>query len=253
MGFFHAGHESLMMEGRRRSDRLVVSLFVNPAQFGPDEDLDRYPRDPEQDIRTAERLGADILFMPEAGDMYAADHAAWVEVPDLSASLCGCSRPAHFRGVATVVAKLFHLVVPHIALFGQKDWQQLVIVRRMARDLAFPVEIIGLPIVREMDGLALSSRNAYLSPDERRQAPHLYKGLELARTMVIQGITDTAFLREAIRRHWAENFSLGREDYLSFVHPENLRPVERISGATLVAAAMFTLRARLIDNVFINP
>jgi pantoate--beta-alanine ligase len=253
MGFFHAGHISLMREGRREADKLVVSLFVNPAQFEPGEDLDRYPRDPEQDARTAEACGADILFMPVPEAMYAADHATWVEVPDLAAPLCGRSRPTHFRGVATVVTKLLMLTQPHLALFGQKDWQQLTIIRRIVRDLAIPVQILGLPIVREEDGLAMSSRNAYLSPEERRQAPHLHKGLALARGMVQGGAREASLLDAAARRYWQEHFPLGRVDYLSFVHPETLRPVADVSGPVLAAVAVHTRQARLIDNLLITP
>ncbi|MDR1359620.1 MAG: pantoate--beta-alanine ligase [Deltaproteobacteria bacterium] len=252
MGFFHAGHESLMREGRRLADKLVVSLFVNPTQFGPGEDLNNYPRDPEKDALTAEACGADVLFMPEPEDMYAADHAAWVEVPDLAGTLCGLSRPTHFRGVATVVAKLFMLVQPHIALFGRKDWQQLVIIRRLARDLSIPVEILGLPVVREEDGLAMSSRNAYLSPEERRQAPHLYKGLLLARELARNGAREVSALETAVRRYWSERFPLGRVDYLSFVHPETLRAADRLDDSVLAAAAVFTRRARLIDNLLLE-
>jgi pantoate--beta-alanine ligase len=253
MGFFHAGHESLMREGRKRADRLVVSLFVNPTQFEPGEDLDRYPRNPEEDARTAEKCGADILFTPAPEAMYAADHATWVEAPDLAAPLCGRSRPTHFRGVATVVTKLFMLVQPHVALFGQKDWQQLVIIRRVARDLAIPVEILGLPIVREEDGLALSSRNAYLSPEERRQAPHLQKGLVLAREMALSGTRETSVLEAAVRRYWDGHFPLARVDYLAFVHPETLRTLTSVDGPVLAAAAVHTRKARLIDNLLLDP
>jgi pantoate--beta-alanine ligase len=253
MGFFHAGHESLMREGRRLADRLVVSLFVNPAQFGPGEDLASYPRDPEKDARTAEACGADVLFRPAPEAMYAADHAVWVEAPDLAVALCGRTRPTHFRGVATVVTKLFLLVQPHVALFGRKDWQQLVIIRRLARDLSIPVEVLGLPTVREEDGLALSSRNSYLSPEERRQAPQLYRGLALAREMVRTGVKETAVLEAAVRRHWSECFPLGRVDYLSFVHPETLREAVAVNGPVLAAAAVFTRKARLIDNLLLEP
>ncbi|MDR2075781.1 MAG: pantoate--beta-alanine ligase [Desulfovibrio sp.] len=253
MGFFHAGHTSLMREGRKRADRLVVSLFVNPAQFGPEEDLDRYPRDPERDARTAEGCGVDILFMPAPEAMYAADHATWVEVPELAAPLCGRSRPTHFRGVATVVTKLFLLAQPHLALFGRKDWQQLTIIRRLARDLAIPVEVLGLPTVREEDGLAMSSRNAYLSPEERRQAPHIRKGLLFARKLIQEGARETSLLDAAVREYWAQHFPLGRVDYLSFVHPETLRAVEHVRGPVLAAAALQAQKARLIDNLLIDP
>ncbi len=251
MGFFHAGHESLMAEGRKVADKLVVSLFVNPAQFGPAEDLSAYPRDAERDAAIAASHGADILFTPAADAMYHADHATWVEVPELSAPLCGRTRPIHFRGVCTVVAKLFMLAQPTTAFFGQKDWQQLAVIRRMVRDLAIPVDIRGVPIVREADGLALSSRNAYLTAEERRAAPHLQKGLALAATLARSGTANAAALEAAIREYWQKNLPQGRVDYLSFVHPETLAPVERLTAPTLAAAAVFLGRARLIDNLLI--
>ncbi len=211
MGYFHAGHEALMRKGRELADILVVSLFVNPTQFGPAEDLDAYPRKPEADEAIARAMGADVLFIPSPKDMYLPDHNAWVEVPDLATVLCGKSRPTHFRGVCTVVTKLFMLVQPDVAVFGEKDWQQLAILRRMARDLFIPVKLVGQPIVRESDGLALSSRNAYLTPQERAEAPHLFKGLALARELAAQGVTDTAELARAVRRYWAEHLPAGRE------------------------------------------
>ena len=253
MGYFHAGHESLMREGRNLADKLVVSLFVNPAQFGPDEDLDVYPRDPLKDTEIALQYGTDILFMPSPEDMYLPGHATWVEAPELGKGLCGESRPTHFRGVATVVTKLFMLSQPTWALFGEKDWQQLAIIRRMARDLFIPVTIVGMPIVREADGLAMSSRNAYLSPEERMDAPHLQEGLRLARDMVTAGIaTDTATLSEAVIDYWQRNFPAAHVDYLEFVDPDSLRPVEQVSAPTLAAAALYVERTRLIDNLLIN-
>ena len=251
MGFFHAGHESLMQEGRTRADRLVVSLFVNPTQFGPEEDLDRYPRDPLKDAETAKRHGTDILFMPTPETMYYPDHATWVDVPDLTLTLCGQSRPTHFRGVATVVTKLFMLTQPTWAFFGEKDWQQLAVIRRMVRDLAIPVSVVGMPIVRESDGLAMSSRNAALLPEERAQAAHLQQGLLLARDMARKGTTDTQALSKAVREYWQKNLPLGQEDYLYFVDPDTLQPVPQVTGPTLLAAAVQMRRARLIDNVLI--
>ena len=252
MGCFHAGHEALMRKGRELADVLVVTLFVNPTQFGPAEDLAAYPRKPEEDEAIARAMGADILFMPSPEDMYFPDHSAWVEVPDMAATLCGKSRPTHFRGVCTVVTKLFMLTQPSFAVFGEKDWQQLAILRRMTRDLFIPVELVGVPIVREPDGLALSSRNAYLTPQERAGAPHLFKGLSLARDMAAQGVTDTAELDRAVRQYWAEYLPGGRVDYLEFADPVSLTPVSHIQADTLIATAVHMGRARLIDNVLIR-
>jgi pantoate--beta-alanine ligase len=252
MGFFHAGHEKLMCAGRGEADKLIVSLFVNPTQFGPAEDFSRYPRDPEGDAAVALRNGADILFTPTAEDMYYPDDSTWVSVPALSATLCGIRRPLHFRGVATVVSKLFMLTQPTAAFFGEKDWQQLAVLRRMVRDLYIPVRIVGIPLVREPDGLALSSRNAYLSAEERAQAPHLYKGLCMAKDLVQKGVRDTSVLAAAVREYWSKNFPLCREDYLDFVHPESLESVADASGPTLAAVAIFVSRARLIDNLIIT-
>ncbi len=176
MGFFHDGHLSLMHYGREHGDRLVVSLFVNPAQFGPAEDLNRYPRDLAHDEALAREAGVDVLYTPAAADMYPAGYQTYVTVEDLSRPMCGATRPGHFRGVATVVLKLFHQVLPHLAIFGEKDYQQLAVIKRMVADLNVPVEVAGRPIVREADGLAMSSRNAYLSPEERGAALCLFQG-----------------------------------------------------------------------------
>ena len=252
MGYFHAGHLSLMDHARSRADKVVVSLFVNPTQFGPSEDLDRYPRDHERDAAVAREHGVDALFLPEPGAMYAPDHATWVEVPDLAAGLCGATRPTHFRGVCTVVAKLFNLAAPDFAVFGQKDWQQLAIIRHMVRDLDMPVEIVGRPIVREDDGLALSSRNVYLSPEERAQAPMIRKGLLDAAERVARGERSAERLDAALRAFWAERLPVGRVDYAAFVDPENMRPVRTIDKTTLLAVAVFMERARLIDNILLE-
>ena len=254
MGFFHAGHESLMRRARELGDTVIVSLFVNPAQFGPGEDLAAYPRDAQRDAATAQKLGVDLLFTPDVSAMYAPDHATWVEVPELSAGLCGASRPTHFRGVCTVVAKLFMLLLPQIAVFGQKDWQQLAILRRMARDLNIPVTLEGCPIVREADGLALSSRNAYLTPEERAAAPHFQQGLLRAKGLYEAGERRTAALALAVRDYWAAHLALGQEDYLSFVHPESLAPAPDILAPAepcLAAGALRLGRARLIDNILL--
>ncbi|MBO6170823.1 MAG: pantoate--beta-alanine ligase [Desulfovibrio sp.] len=253
MGYYHAGHEDLMAHGRTLARRLVVSLFVNPAQFGPGEDLEAYPRDAERDSAIAARRGADALFMPEPASMYAPDHATWVEVPELARGLCGASRPVHFRGVCTVVLKLFLLTQADVAVFGQKDWQQQAILRRMARDLNVPVRIETRETVREPDGLALSSRNVYLTPEERAQAPEIRKGLLYAQKLAREGETGVNLLREAVLRRWAERLPLGRLDYLSIVHPESLAPLDDVTGPALMACAVRMGRARLIDNILLRP
>lgn len=252
MGYYHKGHENLMDLGRERADRLVVSLFVNPAQFGPDEDLDAYPRDIERDKGIAEAHGVDAIFIPQPETMYAENHSTWVEVPDLARGLCGKSRPIHFRGVCTIVLKLFNIIQPDVAIFGQKDWQQQAIIKRMARDLNLAVKIEAAPITREDDGLALSSRNIYLSPEERAQAPNIRKGLLLAREMAEEGETNASLLRQAVLTFWAKTLPLGRLDYLSVVHPESLEPLDIVEGPALMACAVKLGKARLIDNILLK-
>jgi pantoate--beta-alanine ligase len=249
MGFFHEGHLSLMRRAKALGDTLVVSLFVNPTQFGPGEDLDAYPSKLREDAELAEREGTDLLFCPQREDMYHPDHSTWVDVHDLGTGLCGRSRPTHFRGVTTIVGKLFNLVQPTHAVFGEKDWQQLAIIRRMVRDLDFPVTIVGSPIVREPDGLAMSSRNSYLLPGERTQAPALQAGLQLARNLVRKGTADVEELTARVREFYADNLPLGRIDYLEVVDPDSLRPLARIEDGGLIAVAMHLGRARLIDNL----
>lgn len=252
MGYYHAGHMDLMRYARTLADKLVVSLFVNPAQFGPGEDLAAYPHDLERDAAIARDLGVDALFTPTPEVMYAPDHATWVSVPDLARGLCGASRPVHFRGVCTVVLKLFMLTSPDVAVFGQKDWQQLAIIRRMARDLNLPVRIKGRPTVREEDGLALSSRNVYMTPEERAQAPEIRNGLLLAQEMVRQGEHRVPLLTQAVLHRWAEHLPLGRLDYLSVVHPESLEPLDTVGDAALMACAVRMGKARLIDNILLT-
>ena len=249
MGYLHAGHESLIIKARELGNKVIVSLFVNPSQFGPTEDLAAYPRSFEHDAETAKRLGVDALFAPEPAAMYASDHATWLTVEKLSALLCGASRPGHFRGVCTVVAKLFMLTLPTYAVFGEKDWQQLAIVRCMVRDLNIPVTLEGCPIIREKDGLALSSRNAYLTSEERAVAPHLYAGLREAKRLADTGETNTQTLDDAVRAYWNKHFSLGQVEYLSFIDPEHLHPINRITGPARVVAAVRLGRTRLIDNL----
>lgn len=252
MGFYHAGHERLMRAGKNLAARLVVSLFVNPSQFGPGEDLAAYPRDLERDKAIAAACGADALFAPDQEAMYAPDHCAWVEVPELAAGLCGASRPVHFRGVCTVVLKLFMIANPDVAVFGEKDWQQLAIIRRMVRDFNLPVRIASIPIIREEDGLALSSRNVYLQKDERGQAPEIRRGLLLAKALSDAGEKNVSRLRQAVLARWAQTLPLGRLDYLSVVHPESLKPIETVTDGALMACAIRLGKARLIDNILLK-
>lgn len=252
MGFLHAGHLALISHARTLADRLVLSIFVNPTQFGPGEDLERYPRDLPRDLALAEAHGVDLVFAPGADAMYQPDHATWVEVPELAQGLCGAARPGHFRGVCTVVAKLFGLVRPDLAVFGQKDWQQLAIIRRMVRDLELGVEIVGQPIFREPDGLAMSSRNVYLTEDERVQAPAIRQGLLLVQAAVARGELDAARLGLIFRAHLAEKLPGAGIDYAELVHPEALSPVARVEESALLAVAVFIGRVRLIDNILLE-
>jgi pantoate--beta-alanine ligase len=254
MGFLHEGHLSLLREARRRADAggrkglSVASIFVNPTQFGPAEDLSRYPRDLDGDLAKCAAAGVDRVLAPsDPASMFGPGHETWVSVERSSQGLCGASRPGHFRGVATVVAKLFHLTLPHVALFGEKDFQQLAVIRAMARDLAFGIEIVGMPIVREPDGLALSSRNSYLSPDERRRALALSRALLEARDAAGRGERDAAALRARARERLLA--AEARVDYVEIVHPESLAPVERAEPGSVMLVAAFVGRTRLIDNV----
>lgn len=248
MGFFHAGHVSLMRHAATLADKVIVSRFVNPTQFGPNEDLASYPRDEAQDIRLATDAGVDALFQPSSESMYRSDHATWVDVPELGNVLCGASRPDHFRGVCTVVLKLLHMAEPDVAVFGEKDWQQLTIIRHMVRDLDLDVRIEGHPIVREADGLALSSRNAYLSPEERAQAPGIRAAILHICDLVRQGERNAITLRNVLLDTLSRNVELGQPDYLSFVHPDTLQPLTNLEDAALLAVAVKLGKARLIDN-----
>jgi len=252
MGYLHEGHLSLVRTARSRCDFLVVSIFVNPAQFGPNEDLAKYPRDMERDSLLCRQEGVDLLFCPPANSMYAPDHSTCVSEDALSAGLCGASRPTHFRGVTTVVAKLFNIVQPDLAVFGQKDAQQTRIIKRMVRDLNFPVEIVVAPTVREEDGLAMSSRNAYLTAEERRQAPHIYRALCSVRALCGQGEDRVAVLEAEVRRLLSETVG-GTVDYVAFVDDATLVPVERVERETLVAVAVRIGNTRLIDNIVLSP
>ena len=252
MGYFHEGHLALMRRAKELADKVVVSLFVNPIQFGPQEDLAAYPRDLNRDARLAEETGVDVLFVPQVEEMYPPGFQTFVEVTELSKPLCGAKRPGHFRGVATVVLKLFNIVRPHLAVFGLKDYQQYLVIKRLVKDLNLEVEIVGHPIVREEDGLAMSSRNTYLSPEERRSATCLYKALLLARERIREGVRETPKLVEELSR-FILSHPHTKIDYISFVDPEDLSPVEEISKPTLLALAVFVGRARLIDNMILEP
>lgn len=252
MGYFHDGHIALMRWARSQADKVIVSLFVNPTQFAPTEDLSRYPRDLERDEASARSAGVDLLFIPPAEEMYSPDYATWVTLPTLSAKLCGKTRPNHFQGVATVVTKLFQLALPEIAVFGQKDWQQLVIVKRLTQDLHIPVIIQGRPIVRETDGLAMSSRNVYLSETERGQAHQIYQGLLRTAQEAQKGQRQGAGLTDFFCTWLKTNAPLSRVDYAELVNPETLDPVEIFTGRALLVVAVFFGRTRLIDNMIIE-
>ncbi len=252
MGYYHEGHASLIRYARSAADKVIVSLFVNPTQFGPNEDLEAYPRDFESDSALVRELGGDLLYAPDPESMYAPDHATWVEVPALANTLCGVSRPIHFRGVCTVVLKLFMLAQPSLAVFGEKDWQQLAIIKKMVADLNVPVEIVGRPIVREADGLALSSRNVYLTAEERAQAPQLRKSLEMAARLAAGGERDAAAIIASVRTYLAEHLPAGQEDYISVVDPAMLTKVDRLEGDALCALAFRLGKARLIDNMLLK-
>ncbi len=248
MGFLHEGHLRLMDRARRGADELVVSLFVNPLQFGPNEDLARYPRDLTRDRELAQERGADCLFVPGSEAMYPVQPRVRVVPGSLAEHLCGPWRPGHFEGVLTVVAKLFHMVEPDLAVFGRKDAQQAIIAQRMVHDLSFPVEVVVAPTVREADGLALSSRNAYLSPEERRAAPALSRGLAAAHAAFRTGVSIAAELVAKVRRV-VESEPLIRLEYVEAVDPVNLAPVRTARGDTLLALAARLGTTRLIDNV----
>ena len=252
MGALHGGHLSLVEAARKRSDVVAVSIFVNPTQFGPQEDYTRYPRSLESDCGLLEKEGVQLVFAPEAGEMYSEDSATWVVVEGLSDRLCGRSRPGHFRGVATVVAKLFHIVEPDVAFFGQKDAAQVAVIRRMVRDLDLGLSIEVCPILREPDGLALSSRNAYLRPEERTSAPVLYRSLERARSLFRKGERDSLELVRAARQEFLSEPKV-RLDYLEVVDPDSLEPVPRITKTALVAVAAYLSSTRLIDNILLEP
>jgi len=249
MGYLHEGHLSLVRAARARGCHAVaVTIFVNPVQFGPGEDFERYPRDEARDLALLSREGVDAVFLPAAAEMYPEGYQTFVEVTEVSRGLCGASRPGHFRGVATVVAKLFNIVRPHVAVFGEKDFQQLAVIRAMARDLDFDVEIVGAPVVREPDGLAMSSRNVYLSPEERKAALCLVKGLRRAGELFASGRRDPRELVEAVRAVIAAEPRAALE-YVEARDPATLAPLSRPAERMTILVAARVGPARLIDNM----
>lgn len=253
MGFFHEGHLSLMRAARRECGFVVTSIFVNPAQFGPDEDYDTYPRDLDHDISLALQEGVDLVLAPSVEEVYAGGAYTAVEVGATASGLCGASRPGHFRGVATVVAKLFNIVAPDIAYFGQKDAQQAAVIRQMARDLNFNVAVRVCPTVRESDGLAMSSRNVNLSAAERAEAAALYEGLKKARAAVASGaVSDAAGIKKIINDTIASR-SLVELEYIEVVDPDTMQPMQNAELGTMAAVAAHVGRTRIIDNVVLLP
>jgi pantoate--beta-alanine ligase len=251
MGYLHEGHLSLVRLAKKKSDIVVVSLFVNPTQFGPKEDLKRYPRDLQRDKRLAKGAGCDVLFVPKDKDMYPSGYATYVTVEELSGMLCGRSRPGHFRGVTTVVAKLFNIVKPHLTVFGQKDAQQALIIQRMTRDLDFDARILVAPIVREKDGLAMSSRNVYLSPEERKQARVLSQALQKAKRMVAKGERRASVIKRTIVG-MIRRMKDAVIDYVDVVHPDTLEGLVTLKDRALIALAVKFGSTRLIDNTLIK-
>lgn len=247
MGYLHEGHKSLIERACKENDKVVVSVFVNPTQFGPGEDLATYPRDIQRDAALCEDAGATLIFNPEPEEMYFDDFHTYVTMESLSDELCGKTRPIHFRGVCTVVSKLFHIVAPDRAYFGQKDAQQLAIIKRMVRDLNFDIEIVGCPIVREADGLAKSSRNTYLNPEERKAALVLSRAVRLGQELIQKGERNADVIVEKMKQ-LIEEEPLAKIDYVQAVDAISIQPVAEIKGTVLVAMAVYIGKTRLIDN-----
>lgn len=247
MGYLHPGHISLIEKARKENDIVVVSIFVNPIQFGPNEDLATYPRDMAHDTRVCEKAGADLIFTPQSSEMYPSENLAFVDIKGLGDGLCGAKRPGHFRGVCTVVSKLFNIVLPDRAYFGEKDAQQLTIIKRMVSDLNFDTDIVSCPIVREPDGLAMSSRNLYLSPEERKAALSLSRSLTEAKELMLKGERNATKIREAIVAGISAE-PLAKIDYVDVFDADSLRPTDEIAKPVLAAVAVYVGRTRLIDN-----
>jgi pantoate--beta-alanine ligase len=252
MGYLHQGHVSLMEEGRKRGYVLVISIFVNPTQFGVGEDYAQYPRDSTRDERLAESVGVDIIFAPTVKEMYPTGYQTFVQVEEVTKNLCGISRPTHFRGVATVVAKLFNIVKPHVAIFGEKDFQQLVSIRQMVRDLNYDIEIVGMPTYREKDGLAMSSRNTYLSPEERKSALSLYRSLQRASELFHSGENRAESIIKEVRKI-IEAERIITVDYIKICDTEKLKDLIVIDQEAVLAIAAKVGKTRLIDNIVLRP
>jgi len=251
MGYLHDGHLALVKSAKRDNDVIVMSIFVNPTQFGPKEDYAKYPRDFKRDAHLAKKEGVDVIFYPTAKDMYLANHSTYVTVENLSNNLCGRSRPGHFRGVATVVAKLFNIIPADSAYFGQKDAQQAFIIKRMARDLNIPINVKIVPTVREKDGLAMSSRNVYLNKSQRREGATLFRSLSLAKRLIRQGERNSSKIIKAVRDFINRN-NFARIDYISIVNTDTLRDIKKLKGQVLIAIAAYFGKTRLIDNVILK-
>jgi len=247
MGYLHEGHLNLMREGRKRGDCLAISIYVNPTQFGPGEDLDKYPRDFEGDEKLAEEVGCDAIFYPTNREMYPENYHTYVNVEKITENLCGLTRPDHFRGVATVCAKLFNIVKPHAAVFGKKDFQQLAVIKRMVKDLNMDLEIIGMPTVREPDGLAMSSRNSYLKSDERESALSLSRSLKRAEEMYSKGERDAGRIIDEVSR-FIDGHSHTRIDYVKICDTETMEDSTYLDGESVLALAVWVGSPRLIDN-----
>lgn len=252
MGFLHEGHLSLIREGKHHGEDRVVSIFVNPTQFAPGEDLETYPRDIEKDLELLRRENIDAVFIPDRDEIYGIRYQTYVELEKLPHYLCGISRPVFFKGVATVVTKLFNIVKPHVTIFGQKDYQQLIIIRQMVRDLNFDIEVIGAPTVREPDGLAMSSRNTYLTPEHRISALSLNKALTNAQKLLEEGINDAKKLIGSATE-WIESFPETEIDYISIFDTETLVDIQTINRPVRMALAVKVGKARLIDNMMLKP
>ncbi len=251
MGYLHEGHASLMIKAKSECDKVVTSIFVNPMQFGVNEDLDSYPRDLEADAKLCDSIGVDLIFHPEVEEMYADGFCSFVDMNGLTKELCGKSRPIHFRGVCTVVSKLFNIVTPDKAFFGQKDAQQLAVIKRMVKDLNMDIEVVGCPIIRESDGLAKSSRNTYLNEQERQAALILSKTIRLGEQMVKDGEKDVETLVEAMKKN-IESEPMARIDYVEAVSMDTIEKIDKIEGSVLVAMAVYIGKTRLIDNFIVE-
>ena len=247
MGYFHEGHLNLMREGRKRADYLVVSIYVNPTQFSPSEDLDKYPRDFTRDCSLAEHVGVDAIFFPDNAAMYPQGYQTYIDVENVTRNLCGASRPGHFRGVTTICAKLFHIVQPHVTIFGKKDFQQLAAIKTMIRDLNMDIELVGLATTREEDGLAMSSRNAYLNAEERKAALSLSRSLALAKHLFESGETDSdAVLRQV--KQYIESYPLTAIDYVQINNVDTIEETKKVDSNAFIAMAVKVGATRLIDN-----